>query len=108
MDTLHHVRLDSARVIVSTLTDVVLRGTTNLRLLRQSRRLAPGALFIAASDTIPSALALYEEGADFVYLPRLHSAEQIAEVIRAAFAGRLPEGRAAEIHRLRSRKEVMA
>jgi hypothetical protein len=29
-------------------------------------------------------------------------------VIRAAFAGRLPEGRAAEIHRLRSRKEVMA
>jgi Kef-type K+ transport system membrane component KefB len=108
MDTLHHVRLDSARVIVSTLTDQVLRGTTNLRLLRQSRRLAPGALFIAASETIPSALALYDAGADFVYLPRMHSSEQIAEVIRAAFAGTLRDRREAEIARLRSRHEVMA
>jgi hypothetical protein len=108
MDTLHHVRLDSARVIVSTLTDQVLRGTTNLRLLRQSRRLAPGALFIAASETIPSALALYDAGADFVYLPRMHSSEQIAEVIRAAFAGTLRDRREADIARLRSRHEVMA
>jgi Kef-type K+ transport system membrane component KefB len=108
MDTLHHVRLDSARVIVSSLTDQVLRGTTNLRLLKQSRRLAPGALFIAASETLPGALALYDEGADFVYLPRMHSSEQIAEVIRAAFSGTLPARRAAEIERLRARREVMA
>ena len=108
MDTLHHVRLDSAKVIVSTLTDQVLRGTTNLRLLKQARRLAPGALFIAASETIPSALALYDEGADFVYLPRMHSSEQIAELIRAAYAGTLRDRRAAEIDRLRSRHEVMA
>jgi DNA-binding NarL/FixJ family response regulator len=108
MDTLHHVNLHSARVIVSTLTDVVLRGTNNLRLLRKARRLAPDALFIGASDTIGSALELYDEGADFVYLPRLHSAEQIAQAIRAAFQGRLGEGRAAEIARLRARREVMA
>jgi Kef-type K+ transport system membrane component KefB len=108
MDTLKHVQLGAARVIVSTLTDVVLKGTTNLRLLKKSRRLAPNAAFIAAADTIPSALALYDQGADFVYLPRLHSSERIAELIRDAFAGRLREGRVAEIERLRSRKEVMA
>jgi hypothetical protein len=108
MDTLHHVRLDSARVIVCTLTDQVLRGTTNLRLLKQSRRLAPGALFIGAAETLPEALALYDEGADFVYLPRMHSSEQIAEVIRAAFAGTLSGRRDVEIDRLRSRREVMA
>jgi Kef-type K+ transport system membrane component KefB len=108
MDTLHQVNLHSARVIVSTLTDVVLRGTNNLRLLRHARRLAPDALFIGASDTIASALELYAEGADFVYLARLHSAEQIAQVIRAAFDGSLGESRAAEIDRLKSRREVMA
>jgi voltage-gated potassium channel Kch len=108
MDTLKHVQLGGARVIVSTLTDVVLKGTTNLRLLKKSRRLAPEAAFIAAADTIPSALTLYDQGADFVYLPRLHSAEQIAEVIKGAFAGRLRETRPAEIERLRARKEVMA
>ena len=108
MDTLHHVRLDSARVIVCTLTDQVLRGTTNLRLLKQSRRLAPGALFIGSSETLSGALALYDEGADFVYLPRMHASAQIAEVIRAAFAGGLGERRAAEIERLRARREVMA
>jgi Kef-type K+ transport system membrane component KefB len=108
LDTLHHVNLHAARVVVSTLTDVVLRGTTNLRLLRHARRLAPDAIFIGASDTIAHALTLYAEGADFVYLPRLHSAEQIAQVIRAAFDGSLGEGRATEIDRLRLRREVMA
>jgi voltage-gated potassium channel Kch len=108
LDTLHHVNLHSARVVVSTLTDVVLRGTTNLRLLKHARKLAPDALFVGASDTIASALALYAEGADFVYLPRLHSAEQIAQVIRAALEGSLGESRAVEIDRLKSRREVMA
>jgi Kef-type K+ transport system membrane component KefB len=108
MDTLHHVNLHAARVIVSTLTDAVLRGTTNLRLLRKARRLAGDALFIGASDTLAHALVLYAEGADFVYLPRLHSAEQIAQVIRAAFEGSLGESRAAEIDRLKARREVMA
>ena len=43
-----------------------------------------------------------------VYLPRLHSSAQIAEVIRAAFGGTLLDRRAAEIDRLRARREVMA
>jgi voltage-gated potassium channel Kch len=108
LETLQQVNLHSARVIVSTLTDQVLRGTTNLRLLKHARRLAPDAVFVGASDTIASALALYAEGADFVYLPRLHSAEQIAQVIRAAFDGTLGDGRVAEIDRLKSRREVIA
>jgi hypothetical protein len=38
----------------------------------------------------------------------MHSSEQIAEVIRAAFAGTLRDRREADIARLRSRHEVMA
>ena len=43
MDTLHHAGLHSEKVFVSTITDSVLRGTTNERMLQSARRLCPGA-----------------------------------------------------------------
>jgi hypothetical protein len=61
-----------------------LRGTTNVRLLRQARRLCPNAQIILAADDISSAVELYEQGADFVYIARLHSAHYMAELIARA------------------------
>ena len=84
MDTLHHAHIQSAKIVGCTIADAILRGTTNLRLLRQARRLCPNAQVIAAADNISSAIELYEQGADFVYIARLHSARQMAELIARA------------------------
>jgi Kef-type K+ transport system membrane component KefB len=107
-DTLQQAALHSAQVVASTITDAVLKGTTNLRLLKQARRLAPEARIIVAADTIPAALTLYQEGADFVYLPRLHSAHQMGEVLRGALDGDLRTAREEEVEMLGRRMEVIA
>jgi voltage-gated potassium channel Kch len=81
MDTLHHAQIHLARIVACTISDNILRGTTNLRLLQQAQRLCPRAAVIVATDHIPSAIELYERGADFVYIARLHSASYMAELI---------------------------
>jgi voltage-gated potassium channel Kch len=84
MDTLHHAHIHSARIVACTISDAILRGTSNLRLLQQARRLSPRARVIAAADAISSAVELYDQGADFVYIARLHSAHHMAELITRA------------------------
>jgi Kef-type K+ transport system membrane component KefB len=109
MDTLHHAHIQSAKIIACTISDAILRGTTNLRLLRQARRLCPNAQVIAAADNISVAIELYEEGADFVYIARLHSARQMAELIASAVLNenQLKEYREDEFRLLKRREEVL-
>jgi Kef-type K+ transport system membrane component KefB len=108
MDTLHHAKVEEARLVVCTLTDSVLKGTTNARLLGQARRVCPKAEVIVASDTLEGALALYGTGADFVFVPRIHSAHLMAEVLRTAREEGLRVLREEEMDRLRGRREVLA
>lgn len=108
MDTLHHTRIQSPKAALCTITDAILKGTTNLRLMRHLRRLWPAAKIIVAADTIEAALELYDDGADFVYLPRLHSAREMAELLsRLDEDDGLDQIRDKEIEHLRSRKEVL-
>lgn len=109
MDTLHHAHIHSARVVVCTISDAILRGTTNVRLLQQARRLCPSAQVIAAADTVSSAVELYQQGADFVYIARLHAARHMAELIAAAVQNEneLKVSREEEVHLLKQREEVL-
>jgi Kef-type K+ transport system membrane component KefB len=108
MDTLHHAAVNHARIVVCTLTDSILKGTTNARLLRQLQRLCPQGALVLASDTIEAALALYAEGAGFVFIPRIHSAHHMAEVLRTGLEDGLALARAEEMTALRERDEVLA
>jgi Kef-type K+ transport system membrane component KefB len=109
MDTLHHAHIHSTKIVACTISDAILRGTTNLRLLRQARRLCPDAQVIAAADNIAMAIELYEQGADFVYIARLHSARHMAELIARAVQNEneLKEYREDEFRLLRRREEVL-
>jgi Kef-type K+ transport system membrane component KefB len=109
MDTLHHARIHSAKIVACTISDAILRGTTNLQLLRQARRLCPNAQVIAAADNISAAIELYEQGADFVYIARLHSARHMAELIARAVQNEneLKEYRDDEFQLLKQREEVL-
>jgi len=107
-ETLHHAAIHHARVVVCSLPDSILKGTSNERLLKQLLRTCPEAKIIVASETIPGARALYEAGAHFVFVPRIHSAHRMAEVIRTAREEGLEQIRADEIAGLSARDEVLS
>jgi Kef-type K+ transport system membrane component KefB len=107
-DTLRHAGIEEAELVVCSITDDVLRGTSNLRMLRNARATCPKAKVMLTTEHIPQALELYAAGADFVYIPRLHSASEIAHILTEGLAGGFEAARAAEVERLSYRKEVLA
>jgi Kef-type K+ transport system membrane component KefB len=107
-DTLRHAGIEIAELVVCSITDDVLRGTSNLRLLRNARAACPNAKVMLTTEHIPHALQLYAAGADFVYIPRLHSAQQIAQLLKQGLDEGFDAARAAEIEVLSTRKEVLA
>jgi len=107
MQTLHHAEVHDAKLVVSTIPDAILRGTDNLRLLKHARRLWPQARVIVTANRAASALALYDAGADYVFVPRLHSAAQMAAILEQGLARGFDELRSAEVERLRLRDEVL-
>ena len=64
---------------------------------------------MVAADTIASALELYEQGGDFVYIARLHSAGRMAELIADAVRDedRFRQCREDELRLLKERQEVL-
>lgn len=108
LDTLRHANLEHAQLIVSTIPDAILRGTTNLKLLRNARTVCPAAKVIVTSDQIKHALDLYEAGADYVFIPRLHSAREMARTLTAGLASGFAGLRQDALHELRQRDEVLA
>ncbi|GAB7078475.1 cation:proton antiporter domain-containing protein [Megalodesulfovibrio paquesii] len=115
LDTLHHAHMGHAAVIVATIPDTILRGVTNMRLLAAARRVAPHARVIVTTNTLAKATALYEAGADFVFIPRIHSVRELALAIAEALhdsgadgvAGQLALRREAEQESLATRREVL-
>jgi Kef-type K+ transport system membrane component KefB/Trk K+ transport system NAD-binding subunit len=77
VDTLQHVGIEEASVVVSSISDWFLKGTDNLRLLRQVRQVAPRARVVVSADTLDAAERLYAEGADYVLIPNALAAEHL-------------------------------
>lgn len=80
-ETLRHAGIDGAKVVISTISDTFLKGTTNFKLLKQIKKLCPESRVIVTSDTINGARALYQEGADYVLLPRLLYAKHLFDIV---------------------------
>jgi voltage-gated potassium channel Kch len=107
MQTLQHAEVHDAKLVISTIPDTILRGTDNLRLLRQAQRLCPHAKVVVSADRTVQALALYDAGADYVFVPQLHSAAQLAALLEQGLAGGFESLRAAQVEMLRRRDEVI-
>jgi Kef-type K+ transport system membrane component KefB len=107
-DTLRHAGVEHAELVVSSITDDVLRGTSNLRLMKTVHNHAPNAKVVLTTEHIPHALHLYEEGADFVFIPRLYSAAACARILRKGLAGGFAEIRSQAVEHLSQRQEVLA
>ena len=107
LDTLEHVGIEGARVVVSTVSEDFLRGTDNLTLLRQIRRLNPHARVILSAETLERARTMYEAGADYVVLPRIETARAFLDILEAIERGDLDVMRERALADLADRDEVL-
>lgn len=107
-DTLLHAGVDQAQIILCTVPDTLLKGTSNLRLVQQLRAINPTAKIIAHADLFEEVPRLYAAGADFVSMPRLMEAKALREAVQAARENRLETKRAELDRDLGQRSEVVA
>lgn len=106
-DTLLHAGLERAEVLISTVPDSLLKGTSNEKLVRLLRGLNPTAKIIATAEVIAQVDVLLAAGADYVSLSRVREATDLLAAVRAATEGLLDEKLAALKGTLAARNEVL-
>lgn len=107
-DTLAHAGVGSAEVLVCTIPDSLLKGSSNQRLVRQLRELNPTARIITPAENLADVARLRAAGADYISLPRLSEAGDLCEAVRAAREGLLEQNQAALDVLLAERREVLS
>jgi voltage-gated potassium channel Kch len=80
-ETLRHAGIERATIVVSSISDWMLKGTSNARVLREARLLAPEAKVIVAADTVAAAEQLYAAGADYVLVSPVLAGEHLFELL---------------------------
>ncbi len=82
LDTLVHLHIDKAQVIISTIPDVLLKGTSNLELVTMCRSIAPEATIIATADQSSHIENLKRHGANEVLLPYSMAGDFLADYLK--------------------------
>jgi Kef-type K+ transport system membrane component KefB len=106
-DTLAHSGISHAEIVISTVPDYLLKGTSNEKLVRKVRAQNAKAKIIAVADLLEDVQRLYSAGADYVFSSRLVEAQELLAVINAAEKNLLAELRAALQARIDKREEVL-
>ncbi len=107
LQTLHHAGLEHVRVVLSTITDDILVGTDNLKIINAVRPLAPQARIIVSAHSAFQALKLYQAGADYVLLPHEAAALRLEAVLEVLLRGEGETLREAEMARLARLTEIL-
>ncbi|HWM88159.1 MAG TPA: cation:proton antiporter [Kofleriaceae bacterium] len=109
-EVLRHAGVDAAEVVVSTVPDEVLKGTSNEQLVRTVRAVAPRAVVIANCTRVSQVAALRAAGADHVFRMPSEVAAGVLPAIYAALNMSLAsylEALVEEHGRLEERAEVL-
>ncbi len=88
-ETLHHIGLNNARIIVCTIPDDLLRGINNRSLVRVARHINPDAVIIANAISLDQIGPIYQAGANYVYLSRFEAARALDEAVHEALNDRI-------------------
>ncbi len=88
-ETLIHAHVDRAVLIISTVPDVLLKGTSNLRLTETCRQLAPDAVIYATADMPEQIPALEKAGANHIVLPYSLAGKSLAREIAITCKGEI-------------------
>jgi len=92
-ETLLHAGIDKAKVIVATIPDDILRGTSNQKLVQTVRHMNKDAVVIANAEELNSGREVYASGADYVYMGRVNTARALEEIITRTMEGSLQDYR---------------
>ncbi len=106
-ETLSHAGITEAEIVISSVPDSLLKGTSNEKLVRYVRAVNPNAKIVATADVFMQIEELYVAGADYVTVARLAEANELIEVVTAADDGLLSQLRSKMEPRLRDRHEVL-
>ena len=109
-ETLHHLGLNRCQVIVCTIPDDLLRGIDNRALVHVVREMAPQAAIISNAIAIDEVNALYEAGADYVYLNRFEAAWTLQRAIQSGIEQQIDvfrNERQSRNHYSPDRKEIL-
>ncbi|KAB2926533.1 MAG: sodium:proton exchanger [Candidatus Contendobacter sp.] len=68
-DTLEHAHVSTAEILLSTIPDMMLKGTSNQAIVTTCRALAPNAVIVATADSAHEVEVLKASGANEVLLP---------------------------------------
>lgn len=93
-DSLRHAGVEKARVVLITVEDDLLKGTSNARIVQEVRRINPDATIIANAIELKETAKLYRAGADYVFLPRVESARGLLPAVSFALSGGITNYRA--------------
>ncbi|MBM3329941.1 MAG: hypothetical protein FJY67_10825 [Calditrichaeota bacterium] len=81
IDSLEHLHIHSAEIIISTIPDMLLKGTNNLSIVRGVRAIAPNATIIATADSQHQMDELKQNGATEVIIPYSMIGKRLAEIV---------------------------
>jgi Kef-type K+ transport system membrane component KefB/Trk K+ transport system NAD-binding subunit len=110
LDTLHHAGLHDVKIIISTISDSILIGTDNLKIIKHMKIICPHAKIIVTAQSINRALKMYAEGADYVFIPQILAARSIMTMVNLALKGKKDEMTALrknEIEMLHNHNEII-
>jgi Trk K+ transport system NAD-binding subunit len=107
-DTMHHAAIEHAQVVLCTVPDSVLKGVSNLKLLRMLKELCPGARRIMTAESPAQAQALYAEGADFVLMPAVLTGEALVNVVELALRGEIEDLTERGRDTVKARREILS
>jgi hypothetical protein len=92
-EILLHAGVGKAKVVVATIPDDILRGTSNKQLVQTVRSINKGAIVIANAEELASAREVYACGADYVYMGRINTARALEKIITRTMEGALHDYR---------------
>ena len=86
LETLQHAHISHAKVVLSTIPDLLLKGVDNAGLVRLARSVAPQAMIVATGDDDRHEQRLLGEGASYIIRPYDLASESIAWLLSEKLA----------------------
>jgi Kef-type K+ transport system membrane component KefB len=93
-ETLRHAGVPQADLVISTIPDELLRGTSNEAIVRSIRKVSPTVTVFACASRAASVDTLTAAGATYVYMPSAETANGVFEAGMATLEGKLDSYRA--------------
>ncbi|HET8932057.1 MAG TPA: cation:proton antiporter [Polyangiales bacterium] len=92
-ETLLHAGVERAKLVISTIPDELLRGTSNQAIVEAVRAVSPNTIIFACGSRAREVDALYQAGATYVYMPSSETANGVFAAGLAAMSGKLDDYR---------------